>query len=427
MNLYSSLTRAAQAFEPLGDVVTVYLCGITPYDTTHLGHAFTSAAADVLIRYLEYHGLRVKYVQNVTDVDDDILKKAAGLRQDWKQLGDYWTAHYIQDMLRLNMRPPDEFVRATDAIDQIIEQVKALLGAGVAYTGDGNVYFNIDAWEEFGKLSRLGRDEMLPIANERGNRPDDPHKRDPLDFVLWQAQAPGEPAWKSPWGPGRPGWHIECSTMATHFLGPVVDVHIGGEDLVFPHHECEIAQVEPVTGKKPFVRYWMHTAMVRYEGEKMSKSLGNLVMARDLLEGFSPDALRYYLASHHYRSPWDHHEDEVRSCAARLEQLRQAVSISGGRSLDEQVADMPRRFEAAMDDDLNTPLALKRLDDMAESILAAAEAGKDVGPAQMKLRQLASVFGLVLDRPGPEPRVREGWGRHRQRFIGEQASSEAEG
>ncbi len=304
MKLYNSLSRRIERFEPSSDPITVYVCGITPYDTTHIGHAFTYASADILIRFLEFQGYRVRYVQNVTDIDDDILKRAAEVKEDWRHLGDRWTAHFIQDMIALNVRPPEHFPRATDVIPQIIEWVEKLILADVAYVQGQSVYFSIDAWPEYGQLCRASYEEMLPIANERGNNPKDPNKRDPLDFVLWQAQAPGEPAWDSPWGPGRPGWHIECSTMATQFLGETIDIHSGGADLLFPHHESEIAQVEAVTTKTPFTRFWMHVAMVRFEGEKMSKSLGNLVMVRDLLDDWTPDALRLYLGSHHYREAW---------------------------------------------------------------------------------------------------------------------------
>ncbi|HIC90325.1 MAG TPA: cysteine--tRNA ligase, partial [Anaerolineae bacterium] len=230
----------------------------------------TYTVFDILIRYLELCGYTVHYVQNVTDIDDDILRKAKEVGEDWQTLGNRWTARFIRDMEALNVRPPDHFPRATDVIPDIVEMVQRLLETGVAYEAGGNVYFHIDAWPEYGQLSRIPRDHMLPIANERGNNPDDPHKRDPLDFVLWQAQAPGEPAWESPWGLGRPGWHIECSAMATRFLGEVVDIHGGGADLVFPHHESEIAQVECCSSQSPFVRFWMHTAMVRHEDEKMS-------------------------------------------------------------------------------------------------------------------------------------------------------------
>ena len=328
MNVYNTRSRAIEGWEPSDRRVSLYVCGITPYDTTHLGHAFTYTVADVLVRYLESQGLRVRYVQNVTDIDDDILRKAREVGEDWRTLGNRWTAHFIRDMQALNVRPPDEYPRATDVVPEIVTAVRALMARGLAYESGGSVYFHVDAWPEFGQLSHLARAEMLPVANERGNRPDDPNKRDPLDFVLWQAQAPGEPAWESPWGPGRPGWHIECSVMSTHFLGKAIDLHGGGEDLVFPHHECEIAQAEPVTGHKPFVRVWLHTAMVEHEGAKMSKSLGNLVMVSDLLRRWPADTLRLYLGKHHYRQA----VGPQRRRAGRGRSARQEAADGGHRA-----------------------------------------------------------------------------------------------
>lgn len=418
MKLYNVLTEALETFEPAARPVTVYGCGITPYDTTHLGHVFTYAFFDVLIRYLRYRDYEVRYVQNVTDIDDDILKQADKVGEDWWTLGNRWTRHFIRDMITLNILPPDYFPRATDVIPEMIEIVQKLLDAGVAYEAGGSVYFEVDAWPEFGKLSRIPREEMLPIANQRGNDPDDPHKRDPLDFVLWQAQAPGEPAWDSPWGPGRPGWHMECSTMANKYLGDRVDIHGGGADLIFPHHECEIAQAECATGKQPFVRYWVHTAMVRYEGEKMSKSLGNLVMARDLLERWSPDAVRLCLASHHYRDSWEYREEELEEVALLGDRLRTAVVVEGGSGPAVDPLGVQVEWTAAMDLDLDTPRALELLVWLADEILDGAQAGQAIRGAQYALRNMAGVLGLRLDREEPEEAVLAGWNRHLQRFGG---------
>jgi len=307
--------------------------------------------------------------------------------------------------------------------------VQALLDASVAYVSGGNVYFDVDAWPDFGQLSQLPRDQMLPVANERGNNPDDPHKSDPLDFVLWQARAEGEPAWESPWGWGRPGWHIECSTMATHFLGQSVDIHSGGADLLFPHHECEIAQVEPVRNpgcrRRPFVRTWLHVAMVYHEGDKMSKSLGNLVMVRDLLETWSPDALRIYLARHHYRRAWAHNDDEL----AQAQAVAQLIRDAEGRPAtnDRRPSPVARRlspiarweaaFIEAMDNDLDTATALDVLAELAQEIRQAANEGQDIAPAQAMLRRMAHVFGLRLDEAAETP-VIEGWNEHLRRFDG---------
>jgi L-cysteine:1D-myo-inositol 2-amino-2-deoxy-alpha-D-glucopyranoside ligase len=279
------------------------------------------------------------------------------------------------------------------------------------------VYYDVAAWPAFGRLSHLSRSEMLPVANERGNRPDDPRKRDPLDFVLWQAQAPGEPAWDSPWGPGRPGWHIECSVMSTRFLGPTLDLHGGGGDLVFPHHECEIAQAEAITGQAPFARCWLHPAMVEHDGAKMSKSLGNLVMIHDLLQHWTADAVRLYLAGHHYRRSWSHDPAELARADHLARILRRAVTAAGGNGVEAlDGAGAEADFAAAMDDDLDTPAALSRLEGLADDILGAALAGRAVGPAQARLRSLSRVLGLRLDAPGVEPRVIEGWNAHLERF-----------
>jgi L-cysteine:1D-myo-inositol 2-amino-2-deoxy-alpha-D-glucopyranoside ligase len=419
MKLYNALSQTIETFVPRDNVVTVYVCGITPYDTTHLGHLFTSASFDTLIRYLEYSGRRVRYAQNVTDIDDDILRKAREVEDDWYELGNRWTSHFIHDLQELNVRPPDLYPRATDVIAEIIEAVRQLLAAGVAYETNGSVYFHVDAWPEFGRLSRIPRQEMLPIANERGNKPEDPHKRDPLDFVLWQAQAPGEPAWESPWGPGRPGWHIECSTMATWLLGSTIDIHGGGRDLVFPHHECEIAQAECGTGVRPFARFWMHTAMVRHEGEKMSKSLGNLVMVRDLLQTYSPDAVRLYLAGHHYREAWTHDLAELSRAEETASRLRRAATLPAATGAAVDAHAREQEWVQALNNDLDTPAALRVLVGLANDILHAAAKGggeQSFAPAQSTLRQMARIFGLRLDAKAPEALVVAGWNEHLRRF-----------
>jgi len=416
VNVYNTRSGAVETIEPSGRAITLYVCGITPYDTTHLGHAFTYTVADVFVRHLESRGLTVRYVQNVTDIDDDILRKAAEVGVDWRALGNRWTSHFIRDMQVLNVRPPDEYPRASDVIPDIVTAVGALIERGLAYVSGGSVYYRVNAWPAFGLLSHLPRSEMLAVANERGNRPDDPHKRDPLDFVLWQGAAPGEPTWDSPWGPGRPGWHIECSVMSTRFLGPTLDVHGGGGDLVFPHHECEIAQAEPVTGCSPFARVWLHTAMVEHEGAKMSKSLGNLVMVRNLLKHWSPDALRLYLGQHYYRLKWNHDPDQLADAAQLAEKLRAAVTVAGGEGDPLHVAGAEADFTAAMDDDLSTPSALGTLASLADDVLAAARAGRRVEAGQALVRRLAHVFGLRLDRLDTEDRVTRGWDAHLRRF-----------
>lgn len=418
LTLYNALTRTKEPFTG-DDPVTLYVCGITPYDTTHLGHCFTYASFDVLLRFLRFQGHRVRYVQNVTDIDDEILRKASEVKGDWREVGNRWTAHFIQDMRDLNVLPPQKFPRATDVIDEIIEIVTDLVDRGYAYEVQGNVYFHINSWHDFGKLSRIPRHEMLAVANERGNNADDPHKKDPLDFVLWQAQAPGEPAWDSPWGPGRPGWHIECSTMAARYLGETIDIHGGGADLIFPHHECEIAQAEGATGRRPFVRYWLHTAMVRSEGEKMSKSLGNLVMVRDLLErGISADALRVYMHMHHYRIPWQFDDEELRSAVDQAQLLRRAVAVDGGSGDALNPRGITNTFRTALSDDLDTPTALAALQQYAREIVSAAVTGRDVTKAQRSLRTLSAILGLRLDNAeeGPDFELATGWDAYLREF-----------
>lgn len=417
MKLYNTYSQQLENFCPQSEVVTLYVCGITPYDTTHLGHAFTYASADILIRYLEYLGQRVKYVQNVTDIDDDILRKAKETNENWQVLGNRWTAHFIQDMQALNVRPPDHYPRATEVMPQILEMVQALVKTEVAYVSAGNVYFAVETWPSYGQLSHIPKAEMLPVANERGNQPDDPHKRNPLDFVLWQAQAPGEPAWASPWGLGRPGWHIECSVMATHFLGETIDLHSGGSDLIFPHHESEIAQTEAVTQHAPFARCWLHTAMVQHEGEKMSKSLGNLVMVSDLLQHYSPDALRLYLAQHHYREPWSYAADELEQAAQQVQKLNAAMLATGNSGASVEPLATQQALKTVLDNDLDTPQALQLLDQFADQILLGAQQGQRIEAAQDALRAMGHIFGLRLDAYRADPQVIEGWQQHLQRFA----------
>ena len=409
MRLYNSRTRTIEELSARDSKISLYVCGITPYDTTHIGHAFTYTAYDQLIRYLEMKGIRVQYAQNVTDIDDDILKKAKETGEDWRELGKRWTNHYIDDMIALNVRPPDFFPYATDVISEIIHAVEELINADVAYEKNGSVYFEVSRDPDFGQLSQLPHSEMLPVANERGNRPDDPNKRDPLDFVLWQAQAPGEPAWESSWGPGRPGWHIECSTMATKYLGNTVDIHGGGLDLCFPHHECEIAQVRPTLGNDPHVRYWMHTAMVGFQGEKMSKSLGNLVMVDKLLHTYSPDALRLYLGSHHYRETWSYSENDLQIFQELANRLSQAMLVESGTNPSFSPTKYINDFSESMENDLGTPGAVQALQELAFGILEASVERRDIKEAQEMLRKYSMVFGLTLGSNIPEDRVVAGW------------------
>src|SRR3989344_359101 len=271
MRLYNSLSRKIEVFRPRENKrVTMYVCGITPYDTTHLGHAFTYVSFDALFRYLQYKGYKVVYTQNVTDIDDDILKRAKETGQNWKELGDFWTKKFLNDLKSLNVLMPTHYVKATDSIPKILGITKELIKMGFAYENKGNVYFSVKKDKEYGKLSHLSEQQMLLLSKERGSDPNDPLKKHPLDFVLWKSASrrtqKDQPWWNSPWGLGRPGWHIECSAMVYQYLGERIDIHGGGRDLIFPHHESEIAQSESYTGKKPYVKYWLHTGMLRYKG-----------------------------------------------------------------------------------------------------------------------------------------------------------------
>jgi L-cysteine:1D-myo-inositol 2-amino-2-deoxy-alpha-D-glucopyranoside ligase len=378
MRLRNTETGAVQPLESVDRPVGVYVCGITPYDTTHLGHAFTYVAFDVLVRALHAAGQPVRYVQNVTDVDDDILRRARELSTTWDRLATKETALYQADMAALNVRSPDVFPLASQTIPKIIKLVRLLEAQGHAYRRDGNVYFRVGSVTDYGRLSRLSREEMIRLSAQRGADPNDARKQDPLDFVLWQASAPGEPRWESPWGEGRPGWHIECSAMALEHLGPQVDVHGGGSDLTFPHHESEIAQSESVTGARPFARIWAHVGMLRYQGEKMSKSLRNLVLIADLLKRYDADSIRVLLLRHHYREPWDYTEDQLEDAAGWTQRLRRSVRGAGNGGGDSAAA-----VRAALEDDLDTPRALRLLDDAVTS--------GDVG-----WRSAADLLGLRL-------------------------------
>ncbi len=409
LRLYDARRGGLQPFAPVGERPTVglYVCGVTPYDTGHLGHAFAYVSFDVLHRYLEYLGHDVVYVQNLTDVDDDMLRKARETGEDYLALGNRHVTTFLTEMAALNWLPPDHYPRATEHIPQMLAMIGRLVDNGLAYAAEGNVFFHVDAWPPFGELSHLDRSEMLPIANERGNVPDMPGKRDPLDLVLWQRSLADEPAWESPWGPGRPGWHIECSAMATEYLGERFEVHGGGGDLLFPHHESELAQTEGATGVSPWVAHWTHAGMLRYEGEKMSKSLGNLVLVRDLLRTYPGDAIRHYLVARHYRSEVDFTEADLARSAESAALLRRAAlraeahspaepAMADASELLSHIAELRSRFLAAMDDDLDTPRAMPVLDELAELALFADDDDL-AAQAGWMIRELgARILGLRL-------------------------------
>ncbi|MGI8588223.1 MAG: cysteine--tRNA ligase [Chloroflexia bacterium] len=395
MRLYDTLTQQVKDLDFPDQTVKMYVCGVTPYDTSHLGHARVAVVYDTLRRYLEWTGLRVRYVQNVTDIDEPLFERAKRDGIGWRELGDRETTSYLAALARINVPKPEFFIKATDEIDEMIPRIAQLLELGHAYVRDGTVYYRIASMPHFGEISHLDYAGMLAAADEMGNKSDDPEKVDPLDFVLWQPSAPGEPSWPSPWGQGRPGWHIECSTMATHHLGPQVDIHGGGADLIFPHHACEIAQAEPVTGVVPFARAWMHVGLVSMDDKKMSKSLGNMVFVDGILETHSPNALRLAILGKPYRAPYDYNPSDLDTAETEARAISDAIAAEGGDLDPLDTAGIRDRFADALDDDFNTPDAIAALMDLASKITRGAEANQDVRAAQSLLRELSGVLGLT--------------------------------
>ena len=392
MRLRNSLTGNKEVFFAEDNHVSVYVCGVTPYDITHLGHAFTYTHFDVLVRYLRYLGYRVTYVQNLTDVDDDILRKAKELGKDWRLLGEKNADRFLEDMKWLGNLQPDIYPRATDVIPDIINLAQNLLTKGWAYEKNGNVYFEVSSYKPFGRLSKLPEDQWLIVANERGNHPQDPNKQNPIDFVLWQSAKEGEPSWSSPWGMGRPGWHIECSVMSTKFLGSPVDIKGGGGDLIFPHHECSLAQSECSTGK-PLARYWVHTGMVRYRGEKMSKSLGNMVFVKDLKE-LGPNATRLCLLNHHYGQTWLFDENEKKKATEQAELIHEVWRRQSGHGTRLAPEPYEQSFHNTLADDLDTPTALRTMLDLATDILS--DNSRNVADAKGLLNRACTILGLEI-------------------------------
>jgi len=396
MQVYNTLSGRKEELVPQGDEVTMYVCGINPYSDAHIGHAMSYIFFDVVRRYLEYRGYRVRHVQNVTDIEDNIIATANRLGISVKELTEEYTERYFQDMEALNILPAHVYPRAMGEIDKILEMVRGLEEKGFAYAVEGNVYFRVRNVPDYGKLSHRSLESMMAGARiEAGEQ-----KEHPMDFVLWKAAKPGEPSWDSPWGKGRPGWHIECSAMSLKYLGDTIDIHGGGQDLVFPHHENEIAQSESFTGKKPFVKYWLHNGLVQLGEEKMSKSLGNLITIREALERYSPDAIRIFALNSYYRRPLTYSEEVLEAAERGAERLRQAArtarSAATAAGPGPNSAEFRERFIQAMDDDFGTAQAIAVLFDLARQINRADEAGVDASDARNTLLELSSVLGLTL-------------------------------
>jgi len=394
LRVYNTLTGKKEDFVPqVPGKVSMYVCGVTVYDHCHIGHARANVVFDVIFRYLRHSGFEVTYVRNYTDVDDKIINRANREGVDFREITERFIAEFDRDMNQLGVAAPTCQPKATEHIDDIIRIVQTLVDKGFAYPSGGDVYFNVEKYHDYLKLSKRNLDDMKAGARIEV----DERKTHPMDFVLWKEAKPGEPSWDSPWGKGRPGWHIECSAMSMRFLGETIDIHGGGKDLVFPHHENEIAQSEAATGR-PFVKYWLHNGFVNINSEKMSKSLGNFFTIKEVLERYDAEALRFFLITAHYRSPLDFSDQNVTEAEAGLDRIYSALAridevaagVSGEQlavaaanlneaeqDLLEKVENFPTRFREAMDDDFNTAQVLGNIFDLVRSVnRALAESGK---------------------------------------------------
>ena len=412
IRVYNTLTGEKSIFKPVtpGEV-KIYVCGVTPYNHPHIGNARPAVTWDVIRRYLEHIGYKVTFVQNFTDVDDKIINKANAEGTDWKTISDRYIDAYFKVMDAMHVRRADLYPRVSDHMQDIIDMVSTLIEKGHAYVLGGDVYYDISTFDRYGELSGRKTDDMLAGARIEVNE----GKKNPGDFALWKAAKPGEPFWESPWGKGRPGWHIECSAMSVHYLGKTFDFHGGGSDLIFPHHENEIAQTEGCTDCK-FVNYWLHNGFITINSEKMSKSLNNFFLAKDVLESYSGDALRYFLLSVHYRNPLDYSKDRLDEAEKNMERLTEVIrrikelkekqgdeKTEGSRVLSEAAETALRVFHEAMDDDFNTGLATGAMFDLAKAINiygAAVDGGlatdeEAVTKAYDALKTITDVLGIL--------------------------------
>ncbi len=412
IKVYDTLSKEKSLFVPVtpGEV-KIYVCGVTPYNHPHIGNARPAVTWDVIRRYLIHVGYKVQFIQNFTDVDDKIINKAQGEETDWKTISDRYIEAYFKVMDALHVRHADVYPRVSDHMKDIIQMISKLIEKGHAYILDNDVYYDISTFKAYGALSGRKIEDMLAGARVEVNE----GKKNPGDFALWKGAKPGEPSWESPWGPGRPGWHIECSAMSIHYLGNNFDFHGGGSDLIFPHHENEIAQTEGTTGTK-FVNYWLHNGFITINSEKMSKSLNNFFLVKDALESYSGDALRYFLLSVHYRNPLDYSTERLDEAEKNMERLKEVVHrirelaiLSGNMETEESRAlakasdEALREFHEAMNDDFNTGLATGALFDLARSIntySAIIDTGVTVDAAAVNkayeaLKIITDVLGIL--------------------------------
>ncbi len=409
LTITDTLTGEKREVTPLAPdgVIRLYACGVTPYSESHVGHALMSIVFDVLRRYLDWRGIPVKHVQNFTDIDDKLIERSARLGKTMFELAEENIATYHEQLKAMNVLPAHAYPRVTETVPAIVEFIQGLIAKGFAYESGGDVYYRVREFgnARYGALSKRNIDDLLS-----GARIDTTElKDDQLDFALWKTAKPGEPSWASPWGAGRPGWHIECSVMAYENLGDQIDIHGGGADLIFPHHTNEIAQTEAYTGNPPFARIWMHNALLQLGSEKMSKSIGNLVTIREALETYGGDALRIFVITSHYRSPVTYAEEALEAAKVGAERLRNAAfsaarftkgaGSQSGDGAQPALQSWRGRFIEAMDDDLNTPRALAELFDLAREVNRGLDAGLDMSAYQSELRELSSVLGLTLAMP----------------------------
>ena len=412
LKLYNNLTRKLETFEPLNSPqVGMYVCGITPYDETHLGHARAYVTFDIIRRYLEYSGYKVKHIQNVTDIDDKIIQKSKVKSQKFSEIVEEYTRSYFEVMDALNVKRANEYPKATENIPGMIDWIKRLTDKGYAYRLVDGIYFEVDKFQDYGKLSHRKKEEQESGARVKV----DQNKKNPLDFALWKFAKEGEPSWESPWGAGRPGWHIECSVMSTKYLGEQFDIHGGGLDLQFPHHENEIAQTEAATGKTPWVKYWIHNGFVTINQQKMSKSLGNFFTLREIYEKFDPMVVRLYLLSTHYRSPLNFSDASLAEAKEAYERLVGALEnldflisrIAGPEAkmeveeTDDELAVFKRRLEEAMNEDFNTAGALGIIFELVRFIHEHVKEEKidkeSLQDDRKTLVDLCEVLGLKLE------------------------------
>ena len=376
-----------------GEAAGLYVCGITPYDATHLGHAATYVAFDVLQRVWRDAGHAVRYVQNVTDVDDPLLERARAAGEDWRELAEREISLFREDMIALRVLPPDCYIGAVESMQDITALIGRLRERGAAYEVDGDLYFPASADSAFGSIAHLTSDEMITLSRERGGDPDRPGKKDPVDCLLWQSQRQGDPAWPSPFGPGRPGWHVECAAIALRYLGMGFDIQGGGTDLIFPHHEFSASEGQVATGSAPYAKAYVHAGMVGFGGEKMSKSKGNLIFVSRLRhDGVDPMALRLALLAHHYRTDWEWTDGDIAGSVERLGRWRAAVSRPDGQDAAPVLAALRERLS----DDLDCPGALAAVDAWADAQLTDGGRGSDAGAPGVVSRAVDALLGVAL-------------------------------